>query len=109
MATIRAERPAKKPGAGKTVPAKSASKKKASSRKAWSAKKPSKKKSAAKKSAGMLRRELAAKREAAIEKRKHTVSATRVDVGPEPVVVDAVDEVAVANIAKRQVRGRTAV
>src|ERR1041384_4471552 len=46
---------------------------------------------------------------AAIEKRKRTRSATNVMVGPEPVAVDAADEVAIAKIAKRQVRGRSAV
>jgi hypothetical protein len=64
------------------------------------------KKSAKPKSARTLKREAAAKRAAAVKKRKQTLAANRVDVGPEPVAVDPQDEVARAAIAKRQVRGR---
>src|SRR4051812_6842939 len=107
MATTRAERPAKQPGDSKAVPRKGAVKKKVTPKKPSSKKKsPAKKKPAAKKSVGTLRRELAAKREAAIEQRKRTVAATRVDVGPEPVAVDPSDETANAGIAKRKWAGR---
>jgi hypothetical protein len=110
MAMTRAARPATKPGGGKAVPRKGAVKKKVAPKKTAANKKaPKKKKTAAKKSVGKLRRELAAKHAAAVEKRKQTVAATRVDVGPEPVAVDSGDEVAAAKIAKRQVRGRSAV
>jgi hypothetical protein len=64
------------------------------------------KKSAKPKSLTTLRREAAAKREAAVEKRKQTLATNRVDVGPEPVAVDPQDEAARAAIAKRQVLGR---
>jgi len=49
------------------------------------------------------------KRDAAVEKRRQTKAATNVVVGPEPIAVDPTDEAACAAIAKRQVRGRTAV
>jgi hypothetical protein len=64
------------------------------------------KKSAKPKSPRTLKREAAAKRDAAIEKRKQTLATNRVDVGPEPVAVDPQDEAARAAIAKRQVLGR---
>jgi hypothetical protein len=67
-------------------------------------------KRATKKSAKLKsRRALKRKRDAAVEKRKQTKAATNVVVGPEPIAVDPSDEVAVAALAKRQVRGRTAV
>jgi hypothetical protein len=61
------------------------------------------------KSARAIKQELAAKRDAAVEKRKRTKAATNVVVGPERIAVDPGDEVARAAIAKRQVRGRSAV
>jgi hypothetical protein len=74
------------------------------------------KKSPAKKGAGKRtakksakpksRRALKRKRDAAVEKRKQTLAANRVDVGPEPVAVDPQDEAARAAIARRQVRGK---
>jgi hypothetical protein len=64
------------------------------------------KKSKKPKSPRTLKREAAAKRHAAVEKRKQTLATNRVDVGPEPVAVDPQDEAARAAIAKRQVRGR---
>jgi hypothetical protein len=64
------------------------------------------KKSAKPKSPRTLKREAAAKRDAAIEKRKQTLATNRVDVGFEPVAVDPQDEAARAAIAKRQVLGR---
>jgi hypothetical protein len=48
----------------------------------------------------------AAKRAAAIEKRKKTKAATNRTVGAEPIAVDPADEEAPAALAKRQVRGR---
>jgi hypothetical protein len=68
--------------------------------------KPAVKKSAKPKSARAIKRELAARREAAVEKRNRTVAATNVTVGAEPIAVDPADDVARAAIAKRQVRGR---
>ena len=65
-----------------------------------------KKKSTKPKSPRTLKREAAAKREAAVEKRRRTRAATNVVIGPEPIVVDPTDEVARAAVAKRQVRGR---
>jgi hypothetical protein len=107
MAMTRAARPTKKPGEGRAVPRKGAVKNKVAAKKASAKKKVSKKnKTAAKKSAGRVRRELAAKREAAIESRRRTVAATRVDVGPEPVAVEPSDEAAQAGIGKRQWAGR---
>jgi hypothetical protein len=104
MPTTRSTKPVAKPVVGKRVSGKSATAKKAPARKA--ARKPVAKKSAKPKSPGALKREAAAKREAAVEKRKRTLATNRVDVGPEPVVVDPQDEAARAAIAKRQVHGR---
>jgi hypothetical protein len=84
--------PAKK--AAKKSPAKKAAPKRAA------------KKSAKPKSLRTLKREAAAKRDAAVEKRKQTKAATNRVVGPEPIAVDPGDEAARAAIAKRQVRGR---
>jgi hypothetical protein len=69
-------------------------------------------KRAAKKSAkpnsrrALKRQRDAAVRKRAVKKRKQTLAANRVDVGPEPVAVDPLDEPARAAIAKRQVLGR---
>jgi hypothetical protein len=104
MPTTRSTKPVAKPVAGRRVSGKSATAKKAPARKA--ARKPVAKKSAKPKSPGALKREAAAKREAAVEKRKQTLATNRVDVGPEPVAVDPQDEAARAAIAKRQVHGR---
>jgi len=114
MATTRRAVPAKKPVAARRVPAKRAAKK-APVKKAA-------KKSAAKKAAGKrvvkisaTPRRLTVKQaykkksksvRAGVAKRKQTLAATRVDVGPEPVAVEPTDEVAHAKLAKRQWRGR---
>jgi hypothetical protein len=104
MATKRAAKPAKKPVKAARVPVKTSKAKKSPAKK--SARKRASKKSAKPKSPRTLKREAAAKREAAVEKRKQTLAANRVDVGPEPVAVDLQDEPARAAIAKRQVLGR---
>lgn len=64
------------------------------------------KKSAKPKSVRTIRQKEAAKRAAAIEKRKQTKAATNRTVGAEPIAVDPTDEVARAAIDQRQVRGR---
>jgi hypothetical protein len=112
MPTTRSAVPVVKPVAGKRVSAKNSAPKKSSAKKP--ARKRAAKKSAKPKSHRTLKRAAAAKREAAIKKRaikkrKRTLAANRVDVGPEPIAVDPGDAVARAAIAKRQVRGRTAV
>jgi hypothetical protein len=108
MPSTRAARPAAKPVAGRRVSGKSATAKKSPAKK--SARKRVAKKSAKLKSRRVLKRERdAAVKKRAIKKRKRTLAANRVDVGPEPVVFDPQDEAARAAIAKRQVRGRTAV
>jgi hypothetical protein len=90
------------------VSGKSAAAKKSPAKK--SARKRVAKKSAKLKSRRALKRERdAAVKKRAIKKRKRTLAANRVDVGPEPVLVDPQDEAARGAIAKRQVRGRTAV
>jgi hypothetical protein len=70
------------------------------------AKKAARKRTAKKSTKPKSRRALKRKRDAAVEKRKQTLAANRVDVGPEPVAVDPQDAAARAAIAKRQVRGR---
>jgi hypothetical protein len=104
MPVTRLARPVTKSVAGKRVPGKISTAKKSPVKKA--ARKRVTKKSAKPKSARTLKREAAAKREAAIAKRKQTLATNRVDVGPEPVAVDPQDEAARAAIAKRQVRSR---
>jgi hypothetical protein len=113
MATTRAAKPVTKPAGAPRVSAKTSSSKKSSAKKI--AKKPSAKKatpkrvvkkSAKPKSLSALKREAAAKREAAVEKRKQTRAATSKVVGPEPIAVDPADDMARAAIAKRQVRGK---
>lgn len=104
MTVTRPARPVAKPVAGTRVSRKISKPKKSPAKKA-SRRRPAKK-SAKPKSARTLKREAAAKRAAAVKKRKQTLAANRVDVGPEPVAVDPQDEVARAAIAKRQVRGR---
>jgi hypothetical protein len=99
MATKRAAKPVAKPADATRVRAKKSPATKA-------ARKRVAKKSAKPKSLRTLKREAAAKRDAAVEKRKQTLATNRVDVGPEPVAVDPQDEAARAAIAKRQVRGR---
>jgi hypothetical protein len=105
MPSARSARPVARPAAGKRVSGKSS--KKSAAKKA--ARKRVAKKSAKPKSPRTLKQKAAAKREAAVKKRNQTLATNRVDVGPEPVAVDPHDEVASAKIAKRQVRGRTAV
>jgi hypothetical protein len=100
MPVTRSARPVAKPVAGKRVPGKISTAKKSHAKKA--ARKRVAKKAAKPKS----RRALKRKRDAAVEKRKQTKAATNVVVGSEPIAVDPSDEVAVAAIAKRQVRGR---
>jgi hypothetical protein len=107
MTTKRAAKPAKKPVKAARAPAKTSKAKKSPAKKAT--RKRAAKKSAKPKSPSALKREAAAKRDAAVEKRKQTLATNRVDVGREPVAVDPQDEAARAAIAKRQVRGRTAV
>jgi hypothetical protein len=107
MATKRAANPVKRPVKVARVPAKTSTAKKLPAKKV--ARKRAARKSAKPKSPRTLKREAAAKREAVVEKRKQTLAANRVDVGPEPVAVDQQDEAACAAIAKRQVRGRNAV
>jgi hypothetical protein len=104
MATKRAARPAKKPVKATRASAKASKARKSPATKA--ARKRVAKKSAKPKSVRALKRAAAAKREAAVEKRRQTRAATNVAVGPEPIVVDPTDEAARAAIAKRQVRGR---
>lgn len=99
MATTRSARPVTKPAAGTRVRAKKSSVRKATRKRAA-------KKSAKPKSARILKREAAAKRDAAVEKRRQTLSTNKVDVGPEPIAVEPGDEAARAAIAKRQWRGR---
>jgi hypothetical protein len=100
MPVTRSARPAAKPVAGKRVRAKKSPVKKASCKRAA-------KKSAKPKSRRALKRKRdAAVRKRAVKKRKQTLAANRVDVGPESVAVDPLDEAARAGIAKRQVRGR---
>jgi hypothetical protein len=98
MPSTRAAKPVVKPGAGRRVSRKSSTAKKAPTKRA--VRKRAVKKSAKPKSRRALKRE----RDAAVEKRKQTKAATNVVVGPEPIAVDPADEVAVAAIAKRQVR-----
>jgi hypothetical protein len=86
------------------VPAKKTSTKKSSVKKTTP--KRAVKKSAKPKSARAIKQNLKAKRDAAIEKRRQTIAATKRTVGAEPVAVDPTDEVAHAAIAKRQWRGR---
>src|SRR5438270_1189206 len=105
MPNARAAGPAARPVAGKRVSGKSP--KKSPAKKA--ARKRVAKKSAKPKFPRTLKQKAAAKRAAAVVKRKRTRSATNVMVGAEPVAVDPHDEVAVTKIARRQVRGRTAV
>jgi hypothetical protein len=93
-----------KPVARRRVSAKTLSLKKSPAKKA--ARKRTAKKSTKPKSPTTLKREAAAKRQAAVDKRKRTKAATNVTVGPEPIAVEPTDEVARAAIAKRQVRGR---
>jgi hypothetical protein len=104
MATKRAAKPAKKPVKAARASAKTSKAKKPPAKK--TTRKRAAKKSAKPKSPRALKREAAAKRDAAVKKRKRTLAANRVDVGPEPVAVDPQDEAARAAIAKRQVRGR---
>jgi hypothetical protein len=104
MATKRAAKPAKKPVKAARAPAKTSTAKQVPAKKA--VRKRAAKKSAKRKSPRALKREAAAKRDAAVKKRKRTLATNRVDVGPEPVAVDPQDEAARAAIAKRQVRGR---
>ena len=104
MPSPRSARPVAKPVAGRRVSRKISTAKKSPAKK--SARKRVAKKSAKPKSPRTLKRDAAAKREAAVEKRKQTRAATNVAVGPEPIAVDPTDEVARAAIAKRQVRGR---
>jgi hypothetical protein len=104
MTTKRAAKPAKKPVKAARAPAKTSKAKKSPAKKAT--RKRAAKKSAKPKSPRALKREAAAKRDAAVEKRKQTLATNRVDVGPEPVAVDPQDEAARAAIAKRQVLGR---
>jgi hypothetical protein len=80
--------PAKKPAAKKAAPKRAV------------------KKTAKPKSPGTIKREQAARRHAAVEKRKQTKAATNCVVGSEPIAVDPNDEAARAAIARRQVRGR---
>jgi hypothetical protein len=82
----------------KKSPVKKAARKRAAKRPLKTSAKP--------KSPRILKREAAAKRDAAVEKRRQTRAATNVVVGPEPITVDPTDEAARAAIAKRQVRGR---
>jgi hypothetical protein len=70
------------------------------------AKKAARKRAAKKSTKPKSRRALSRERKAAVKKRKQTLAANRVDVGPEPVAVDPQDEPARAAIAKRQVLGR---
>jgi hypothetical protein len=70
------------------------------------AKKAARKRVAKKSAKPKSRRALSRERKAAVKKRKQTLAANRVDVGPEPVAVDPQDEPARAAIAKRQVLGR---
>jgi hypothetical protein len=107
MPITRPAKPVAKPVAGRRVSRKVSTAKKSPIRKA--APNRTAKKSAKPKSPRTLKREAAAKREAAVEKRKQTLATNRVDVGPEPVAVDPQDEAARTAVAKRQVRGRTAV
>ena len=95
MPSTRPARPVSKPVAGTRVRVKKSPAKKAARKRA--AKKSTKPKS---------RRALSRERKAAVKKRKQTLAANRVDVGPEPVAVDPQDEPARAAIAKRQVLGR---
>jgi hypothetical protein len=109
MATTRPSKPVTRPvGAtrvsGKISIAKKSRAKKSAAKKA--APKRVVKKSAKSKSLTTIRREEAAKRDAAVEKRKQTKAATNHMVGPEPIAVDPTDEAARAAIDKRQVRGR---
>jgi hypothetical protein len=104
MPVTRSAKPAAKPAAGTRVSGRSSAKK-SSIKKAAS--KRASKKSAKPKSPRALKRAAAAKRDAAVEKRKQTKAATNVVVGPEPIAVDPSDEIAVAAIAKRQVRTAT--
>jgi hypothetical protein len=109
MPNTRSAKPVAKPAARRRAsPRKSSAKK--SARKRAAEKSAPKKKSAKPKSRRALKRKRdAAVRKRAVKKRKQTLAATRVDVGPEPVAVDPLDEVARAAVARRQGRGRTAV
>jgi len=103
-----AARPATKPVGvarvhAKKSPAKKASKKSLTKK---SAPKRVMKKPAKPKSLRTKKQKEAAKRAAAVERRKQTKAVTNRTVGAEPIAVDPADEAARAAIDKRQVRGR---
>jgi hypothetical protein len=106
----RTASPASKPGAATGASAKSkksqAKKAPQMSRARKAAPKRVARKPAKPKSPRTKKQKEAAKRAAAIEKRKQTKAATHRTVGAEPIAVDPADEVARAAIDKRQVRGR---
>src|SRR5476649_2496235 len=102
MATTRAAKPVRKPVKETGVSAKTSAAKKSTAKKSAAKKSPGKKsavkravkKSAKPKSTRAIKQELAAKREAAVEKGNQTIAATNHIVGAEPVAVDPGDEVA---------------
>jgi hypothetical protein len=113
MPITRAARPATKPAGATRLSSRPSTAKESAARKASkkslarkAAPKRIVKKPAKPNSLRTKKQKEAAKRAAAIEKRKQTKAATNRTVGAEPIAVDPADEAARAAIAKRQVRGR---
>jgi hypothetical protein len=108
MPMTRASRPATKPVGVTRVHAKKLRAKKASRKSLTKKPTPKRimKKPAKPKSLRTKKQKEAAKRDAAVEKRKQTKAATNRTVGAEPITVDPADEAARAALDKRQVRGR---
>ena len=109
MARTRAIKTASKPGGGRGVSAARTTGRKVVKTPPAKKKKAAAKKAARPKTGLALKRANGKRLRTAVEQRKRTRSSTNVMVGPEPVAVDPHDEVAIASIARRQVRGRSAV
>jgi len=110
MASKPSALPVKQPGGGKRASAPNSAGNKAGKKAPAKAKKTAVQKARPRKlTLKQAYRKKSTSRGAGVVKRRATLATVRVDVGPEPVAVDAADEAAVAKIAKRQVRGRSAV